>query len=284
MRITERKSQIPRPRLVDKNGNLNVTQIGVRRRAKSYAMDIFLTLVDTKWRYIFLIFVSGFLLSWVVFACFYYCFSQLHGDFDNFIANNKTIVPVPCVENGVDFTTILLFSFETQTTIGYGSRYVRDVCIASIISVMLQSICGAVLQAFLTGIILTKVQKPKRRAQTILFSKIACISTTDSGQYFSIRVGDIQKSPMVDISVRAICVMDKRTTGSTESKFCYEFQFARMKKHEKIHLFWPVTLCHRITPESPFWQLEQTTNLEVIVILEGTSESSGLPDTRTKTA
>lgn len=51
---------------------------------------------------------------------------------------------------------------------------------------------------------------------------------------------------------------------------------------DKILLFWPTTIVHRITPESPLYNLtpadlnECNTSFEIIVVLEGIVESTGL--------
>jgi hypothetical protein len=85
------------------------------------------------------------------------------------------------VANTPDFFAMLLFSMETQTTIGYGSRYVNDECTGVIFVIMLQSIWGALLQALLTGVVIAKIQKPTKRGNTILFSKNVCISQEQDG-------------------------------------------------------------------------------------------------------
>lgn len=80
--------------------------------------DIFTTLIDVKWRYILLVFASGFVCSWTFFAIVYYAICFMHGDFENF--GNATWPA--CVKNVYDMTSVFLFSVESQHTIGYGNR------------------------------------------------------------------------------------------------------------------------------------------------------------------
>ena len=41
-----------------------------------------------------------------------------------------------------DFTSAILFSIETQHTIGYGSRYTTEECAGAVFVMMIQSIFG----------------------------------------------------------------------------------------------------------------------------------------------
>ena len=87
-----------------------------------------------KWRYVFVIFASQFFLSWVFFAAIWYLISWAHGDLEaeNVKAENAETDPfIPCVTNMRNFTSAILFSIETQHTIGYGSvayTYLREEC------------------------------------------------------------------------------------------------------------------------------------------------------------
>lgn len=109
------------PRLVSKNSLYNIKHVGTHGKGKYLMHDFFTTMVDTKWRWNVLIFVSGFVITWLLFALFYWLVSKLHGDLNDV----KTTSLRPCFENVNSFTAAYLFSIETQTTIGYGFRYDR---------------------------------------------------------------------------------------------------------------------------------------------------------------
>ena len=109
--------QSTKNRIVAKNGQLNT--INEYHSAKFWK-DIFITLIDVNWGWIFLLFASAFFSSWLFFAVIWYATFWQHGDF---LPENKADPDFrPCADNILDFTSCFLFSLETQHTIGYGGR------------------------------------------------------------------------------------------------------------------------------------------------------------------
>ena len=100
-----------------------------------------------------------------------------------------------------DFPTALLFSIETQQTIGYGFRCMSPECPHAIALLMFQSCFGIITQALMTGLVFAKLSRPKKRAQTLLFSKRAVICPRDGRLYLLFRVGDLRKSHIVEAQV-----------------------------------------------------------------------------------
>ena len=86
-----------------------------------------------------------FVVSWMLFALLWWLLQTWYGG-------------QSCVEGVNGFTTALLFSIETQHTIGYGSRAVTEHCSGALILLMFQAAFGAVLQCVVTGIIFAKVK------------------------------------------------------------------------------------------------------------------------------
>lgn len=276
--LTSVKHDFPISRLIDKNGTCRIRHRNVKCRRRRYLMDIFTTLVDIKWRWILVLFALGFIGTWLIFGGVWYLICFVHDDFQHLDDESWQ----PCVQNVNDFTSILLFSMETQTTIGYGYRYITDACAEGIALVMIQSVIGAMLQALLTGLIFTKVQKPKKRAQTLMFSKNACIYQHAGILFLSVRVGDMRKSNMIDSHVRAICVMSKTSIeGKVIPYFRHELDFFVNEDNDnRIFLMWPVVITHKITSASPFWEINAKTlhdlTFELIVILEAVVEPTGM--------
>jgi len=101
------------------------------------------------YRYNILVYLITFVLSWVVFALLWWALQSWHGG-----------AGVSCVDGVDGFTSALLFSIETQHTIGYGSRAVTDTCSGALTLLMVQSVFGAITQCVITGIIFAKVQIP----------------------------------------------------------------------------------------------------------------------------
>lgn len=64
------------PRLVSKNSMYNIKHVGTQGKGKYLMHDFFTTMVDTKWRWNVLIFVSGFVITWLLFALFYWLVSK----------------------------------------------------------------------------------------------------------------------------------------------------------------------------------------------------------------
>ena len=69
-----------------------------------------------------------------------------------------------CVRNVYDFTTAVLFSIETQATIGYGTRVITEDCWYAMILLMVQCSIGTFVQTLILGVILAKVSRPKVNA------------------------------------------------------------------------------------------------------------------------
>ena len=78
--------------------------------------DVFTTMVDMQWRYVFLAFVASFIVSWFGFGVIWWFMSYVHGDYLLENINNSTFVP--CILANKNFASAFLFSQETQHTIG----------------------------------------------------------------------------------------------------------------------------------------------------------------------
>lgn len=76
--------------------------------------DIFNTLIDLRWRWCIFVFSMAFFVSWLFFAIIYYIIATIHGDFHHLDDENWK----PCIKNVNSFTSVFLFSVETQHTIG----------------------------------------------------------------------------------------------------------------------------------------------------------------------
>jgi potassium inwardly-rectifying channel subfamily J len=73
----------------------------------------------------------------------------------------------------------------------------------------LQSIVGVMIQAFMVGIVFAKLSRPKKRTQTLLFSRNAVICQRDGYLCLMFRVGDMRKSHIVEAHVRAQLIKKK---------------------------------------------------------------------------
>ncbi|XP_032678694.1 uncharacterized protein LOC116847632 isoform X2 [Odontomachus brunneus] len=271
-----------RRRAVLKNGDCNVLQSRISRRSLRFLQDIFTTLVDTQWRWTLLCFILSFFLSWLGFAVIWWLIAFTHGDFEEShlppfqVENNWT----PCVYNIFSFTSCFLFSIETQHTIGYGSRSTTEECPEAIFVMCIQSIAGVMIQAFMVGIVFAKMTRPKQRTQTLLFSRNAVICQRDGELCLMFRVGDMRKSHIIGASVRAQVIRNRTTKeGEILSQNQQELVVGTDGQNGDLFFIWPTTIIHRINEESPFYNMSAedmlTDRFEVVLILEGTIESTG---------
>ncbi|KAK2166430.1 hypothetical protein LSH36_39g09012 [Paralvinella palmiformis] len=269
-------------RLVFKDGECNISKNQITKRKRHYMRDLFTTLLEMKWRYNLMLFGCAFVTSWLVFAFLWWIICVAHGDH---LAHDDEEERHRCVANVYSFPTALLYSIETQHTIGYGSRMIEDKCLEAFLLLMIQSCFGVFIQSLLTGVIFAKLSRPKRRAKTMMFSKNAVICQRDDELFLLFRVGDMRKSPIIQTSIKAVMVKSRYTKEGELIPLCQfplelETETSSSPSENFLLLSWPITIVHRINECSPLWEISAERLLqeqfEIVVILEGTIESTGM--------
>ena len=111
-------------------------------------------------------------------------------------------------------------------TIGYGTRAITDKCPEAILLLLIQSLLGSIVDAFMVGCMFVKISQPKKRTETIVFSKNAVICTRDGKLTFMfrydsslrdgydsylLRVGDLRNSHIVEAQIRAKLIKSRQT-------------------------------------------------------------------------
>lgn len=134
----------------------------VKTKKRRYIRDMFTTIMDLTWQYHVILFFSVFVVSWLFFAVVWLALAQLNGDIDRPEDDNSTDL---CLAHVYDFSTALLYSLETQTTIGYGYRVIGAHCPIGTAILMIQTCFGIFITCMITGIVFAKIARPKRRAQ-----------------------------------------------------------------------------------------------------------------------
>ena len=66
-------------RLVNKSGELKVLAKNVPRKTRLYLTDIFTTMVNLRWKWVILIFVTSYIFSWVLFGFIWWLIAILRG-------------------------------------------------------------------------------------------------------------------------------------------------------------------------------------------------------------
>lgn len=269
-----------RKRVIFKHGDCNVVQWNVAKRRRRYLQDIFTTLVDAQWRWTLLVFALSFILSWLLFALIWWLIIFTHGDLSPPLPiENKVFTP--CLNNVNSFTGCFLFSVETQHTIGYGSRTTNEECPEAIFVMCIQSIVGVFIQAFMVGIVFAKMSRPKKRAQTLLYSTKTVICLRDGQLCLMFRVGDMRKSHIVEAHIRAQIIRRKTTReGEVLPFYQQELKVGADGEEDRLMFIWPMTIVHKINEKSPLYNLSASDMLrerfEIVVMLEGVIESTGM--------
>ena len=258
-------------RIVKKNGETTVKLVNQLSTNSCFYPNIFTSVVEMDSVWICLIFLTCFLLSWFTFAILFFVVAEANGDLIKGEAP-EVETQAPCIEDVSNFLEIFLFSMETQTTIGYGTRYVTEECPTAILLVVIQSILGSFITSAITGVIFFKFQAPKKRAHTVLFSKVACVFDDGDKYFIEVQILNMQRSQVIDPNVKAICVMT-REDGSGKCRLDMEFNPC----HKNSRLFFrPRVYRHLIDQNSPFWEFNRRDfekgAYEIIVVLDGVDE------------
>jgi potassium inwardly-rectifying channel subfamily J len=157
-------------RFVDKNGHININYSSLGR-VKNMHSNIILFIMQAEWWLVLTAVLFSFIFSWFFFAFLYFLVSIEHGDFvlnedeqiDNQTNSTRQVFVTErekCVQDVHNFLSALLFSIETQQSIGYGSRYITTECMGGILVLTLQSSLGYILQVIVTQIVFTKLSRP----------------------------------------------------------------------------------------------------------------------------
>ncbi|XP_010279880.1 PREDICTED: G protein-activated inward rectifier potassium channel 3-like, partial [Phaethon lepturus] len=244
-----------RQRYVEKDGKCNV-QHGNVRETYRYLTDIFTTLVDLKWRFSLLVFILAYAVTWLFFGLIWWFIAYCRGDLDHLEDHAWT----PCVNNLNGFVSALLLSIATDL-------------------LMAQSIVGSMIDTLMVGCMFVKISRPKKRAQTLIFSKNCVISRQDEKLCLMFRVGDLRDSHIVEASIRAKLIKSKQTQ---EGEFIpldqTDLSVGFETGDDRLFLVSPLIISHEIDERSPFWdvsrhQLEKD-DFEIVVILEGMVEAT----------
>ncbi|XP_005990571.1 ATP-sensitive inward rectifier potassium channel 11 [Latimeria chalumnae] len=269
------KTKQRKARFVAKNGACNVAHKNIREQGR-FLQDVFTTLVDLKWHYTLLIFTMSFLCSWLLFSMIWWLIAFAHGDLDQ---NEDNFVP--CVTSIHSFSSAFLFSIEVQVTIGFGGRMITEECTSAILILIIQNIVGLVINAIMLGCIFMKTAQAHRRAETLIFSKHAVIAVRNGKLCFMTRVGDLRKSMIISATIR-MQVVRKTTTseGEVVPLSQIDIQTENPIGTNSIFLVSPLIMYHVIDKNSPLYDMTAKDlpqeDLEVIVILEGVVETTGI--------
>ncbi|XP_069474004.1 inward rectifier potassium channel 13 [Ambystoma mexicanum] len=261
-------------RLVTKDGHSLLRMDVTQGKGMAYLRDIWGVLLDMRWRWMMVAFSASFLLHWLVFAVFWYLLAEMNGDLDldhDAPPENHTI----CVKYITSFTAAFSFSLETQLTIGYGTMFPSGDCPSAIALLAVQMLLGLMLEAFITGVFVAKISRPKNRASSIRFTNLAVVSHVEGKQRLMFQVANTRPSPLMNVNVVAVLYQEREKSQLHQTTV--EFQMDNIGAECPFFTF-PLTYFHSITPSSPmapFLQRERPPYFELVVFLSATQEGSG---------
>nr|XP_046249091.1 potassium inwardly rectifying channel subfamily J member 11, like isoform X2 [Scatophagus argus] len=280
-RLNRSRSRSQKARFITKTGSCNVAHKNIREQGR-FLQDVFTTMVDLKWQHSFLIFTSAFLCSWMLFAMIWWLLAFAHGDLEPRDPNGELGPgPVPCVTAIHSFTSAFLFSIEVQVTIGFGGRMVTEECPLAITVLIIQNILGLIINAVMLGCVFMKTAQANRRAETLIFSRNAVIAPRNGRPTFMFRVGDLRKSMIISATIQLQVI---RRTVTAEGEVIpvsqLDIQVENPLRSNGIFLVSPLIISHTIDRGSPLYEVSAQSlgseDLEIIVILEGVVETTGI--------
>jgi len=273
-----RRKMNKKKRVVKKDGLTNVTYKNISKKRRRYISDLYTTLLDSDWHWCITMFVIGFYGSWLFFGLVYYILSTIHGDFDDSLHEDW----VPCITAVDGFAACFLFSLETQHTIGYGSRVTTTECPDAMIVMSVQSVLGCLIQAFMVGLVFSKLSRPRNRSKTIIFSNQAVITQRNKRLCLIIRIGDLRDDNFILGTQISAKLLRRRVT--LEGELYQEMQNVKVDPETNnescVFFVWPLDIVHVIDKDSPFYDMSfadlAKERFELLIIMEGTNETSNM--------
>ena len=113
------------------------------------------------------------------------------------------------IDNVETWMAAFLCSVETQTTIGFGGRQVIPECPNRVVLLVFQTLVGIFMNCSLLGLIFVKISRPQNQKDTVIFSSIATICSTDSKLCLLFRISEIWKRILYDCNLRGLLIPPK---------------------------------------------------------------------------
>ena len=95
------------------------------------------------------------------------------------------------------------------------------------------------VQAYMVGVVFSKLTRPKMRAQTLMFSRNAVICQRDGQLCLMFRVGDMRKSHIIAAHIRAQMIRS-RVTAEGEQMPYYQHELKVSSRHALSPLIYNV--------------------------------------------
>ena len=239
---------------------------------------------DSSWLWMVMMFAASFYLTWLFFAILYYITCYFHGDLlpEHLPDLQEAAGWTPCVLMIDGFAACFLFSLETQHTIGYGSRQTTTECPETMFVASVQSVLGCLIQAFMVGLVFSKLSRPGSRSKTVIFSQNAVITLRNRRLCLIFRIGDLRDDNFILGTQISAKLVRRRITQ--EGELYEEMQPLKVDPDSSsepcIFFVWPLEVVHIIDEDSPFFDLSAAElakeKFEITVVMEGCIETTSM--------
>lgn len=165
---------------------------------------------------------------------------------------------------GGAFLRAFFFSIETFATIGYGNIFPVSAAANSL--VVVESLCGILAVALLTGLVFARFSRP---TAALLFSEVAVVAPYQGRTGFMFRITNARSNQLMEL----------------EAKVQFTFLDGSGRRYEQLKLersrvtFFPLswTIVHPIDESSPMFGMEPedfvTHDAEVLILISGVDET-----------
>ncbi|XP_013115436.1 inward rectifier potassium channel irk-1 [Stomoxys calcitrans] len=265
-------------RVVEKNGRENVIYKRLPEKSWRYIRDFVTTLIELDWKYMLTMFVGSYFLSWTFFALLCYMVAFSHGDlmFDEVTGERLGEGKSPCIIGVYDFTSMFIYSMETQTTIGFGEKYPSDECPETMFLFIMQIVCSIAIEGAMVSIIYAKTARPAKQLTKLKFSNKAVICYRDGKLCLLFRVCDPREQHSIESKIRVYVIVDRPTK---EGELLKSHTELKLENDGQQVIVWPETACHVIDESSPLRGLKSAKDLnnaqfELYVSIVGVSPAT----------
>lgn len=290
-------------RMISKDGssNIHMKKSGKLDWFSRYSKDIYTTLVDLNPFWIIFLTTAVYVGHWIIFGFIYWIFAIVNNDDAKINGYNvtqtspdgnfTTVTTVyddgePCVSNVYDFVSAFLFSMESETTIGYGSRSMGTMCPGAVTCLVIQCVLSAIFDTWVIGMCFAKIARPDLRCRTIMYAKNAVICRRDGKKCLIVRVANLRKSLLMSVSCRARVITlraPQRKEQIEGHQFVLEQKELEFVNANCCMFTAPIEYQHIIDKDSPLYTIpekclasEGHNWFEVVIILNGVIEATGM--------
>lgn len=168
------------------------------------------------------------------------------------------------------FEDAFFFSVQTLATIGYGR--ISPMGVSANVIVAIESICGLVLFALITGLAFARFSRPRPR---ILFSEQAIIAPYGRITGFMFRIANARDNELFDVQAE-VSFARRKPGGNVDQRL-----FDSLKLERKSVTFFPLswTIVHPIDQSSPLWHMNEesleASEAEFLIRLTAFDETTG---------